>query len=104
MPANRHRGPSIMVIGGTIMNLVLHLPPETEARLRHAAAETGKAPEDVALEALDEKLATPPDDQADQLPLERWQKRFRDALAALPRSAAIFVEDSRESVYNGRGE
>jgi hypothetical protein len=86
------------------MHLVLNIPPETEVRLRQAASESGKAPEVVALEALDEKLATPPDDQADQLSLERWQKRFRDALAALPRSTATFVDDSRESIYNGRGE
>jgi hypothetical protein len=86
------------------MHLILNLPPESEARLREAASESGKAPEAVALEALDEKFATPPEDRADQLPLERWQKRFRDALAALPRSIATFVDDSRESIYNGRGE
>ena len=40
------------------MNLVLHLTPETEVRLRQAAADTGKAPEALALEALDEKLSS----------------------------------------------
>jgi plasmid stability protein len=85
------------------MNLILNLPPETEARLRQAAAESGRALEALALEALDEKLSTS-DDPEVPLPLDRWQKKFRDALAALPRSAGTFVDDSRESIYEGRGE
>ena len=85
------------------MNLVLHLTPETEERLRQAAADTGKAPEALALEALDEKLATS-ENPEDHLSLERWQQRFREVLAALPQSAAKFVDDSRESIYESRGE
>jgi hypothetical protein len=85
------------------MNLILNLPPETEARLREAAMQAGKPPEVLALEALDEKLSMA-DDPADQLSLDRWQEKFRDALTALPRSAATTVDDSRESIYEGRGE
>jgi hypothetical protein len=83
------------------MHLVLNLPPETEARLRHAATESGKAPEDLAIEAIDEKLLV---EEQGELSLDRWQTRLRDALKALPRSAATFVDDSRESIYEGRGE
>ncbi len=85
------------------MNLVLHLTPETEKRLRQAAAESGKAPETLALEALDEKLATS-DDPEDHLPVDRCQQKLREVLAAIPRSSATFVDDSRESIYEGRGE
>jgi hypothetical protein len=85
------------------MHLILNLPPETEARLREAAVQSGKAPEVLALEALDEKLSVA-DDPADLLSLDRWQQRFREALAGIPRSAAAFVDDNRESIYEGRGE
>jgi hypothetical protein len=34
------------------MNLILHLPPETEAKLKEQTALTGQAPEELALRAL----------------------------------------------------
>ena len=38
------------------MNLILHLPPETEALLKAQAEATGKAPEEFALSALQAHL------------------------------------------------
>jgi hypothetical protein len=86
------------------MNLILNLPPEIESRLVEAAEQTGRSPEDLALEALGEKLSSGDEPAADRLSFDRWQKRFRDALAALPASKATFVDDSRESIYEDRGE
>jgi predicted DNA-binding protein len=85
------------------MNLTLTLTPETEARLKEQAARVGKAPESVALEALEEKLSIeePP---AATLPPDEWRARFNALLASLPRTEATFVDDSRESIYDGRGE
>lgn len=38
------------------MNLLLHLSPELEAKLKEQAAKLGMPPETVALDALKEKL------------------------------------------------
>jgi hypothetical protein len=38
------------------MNLLLHLDPDIESRLLERAKHEGKAPEAIAIEALDEKL------------------------------------------------
>jgi hypothetical protein len=38
------------------MNLVLHLPPETEAKLKEQAAAVRKSPEEFALRALEARL------------------------------------------------
>lgn len=85
------------------MNLTLHLTPETEAKLREQAAQCGKSLETLALEALEEKLADE-DASSRMLPSEVWTARFDEFLATLPRSNATFVDDSRESIYEGRGE
>ena len=40
-----------------VMNLVLHLSPETEAKLLRQAVLAGKRPEELAMNALEEQLA-----------------------------------------------
>ena len=84
------------------MNLVLHLPPETEERLRQSAAETGKTPEALALEALDEKLACEEGVHETPSPGE-WLRQF-DAWVGELKSRNPNVDDSRDSIYEGRGE
>jgi predicted transcriptional regulator len=85
------------------MNLILNLPPDTESKLRQMAQRTGKAPEAVALEALDEKLA-----DAEPASVERsrdaWLAELRTWVSSHPVSQAKTVDDSRESIYAGRGE
>ena len=83
------------------MNLLLHLPPETESRLLEQSHATGKDVEVVALEALRDKLAR--DDAPPMLPLEEWHARFDALLASMPRGNPN-ADLSRESIYNGRGE
>jgi hypothetical protein len=82
------------------MNLILNLPPETEARLRQASAESGKAPEALALEALDEKLATD-FSSGPELSREEWLRRFNEWMS-LVKSRNPNVDDSRESFYPDR--
>ena len=84
------------------MNLLLNLPADIETKLLEQAAHTGKSPETLVLEAIEEKLS--PEDSPVMLPLDRWHAKFNEFLASLPRSKATSVDDSRESIYEGRGE
>jgi hypothetical protein len=86
------------------MTLNLNLPPETEAQIRKLAALSGKNVEAVVLDAVAEKLA-----DADFQPTPRpkndqeWKKKLQ-ALIDLHPVVTHFVDDSRESIYAGRGE
>ncbi len=85
------------------MNLILNLPPDTESKLRQMAQRTSKAPEAMALEALDEKLA-----DAEPASVERSREAWLAGLHAWASSHQVSraetVDDSRESIYAGRGE
>lgn len=79
------------------MNLILCLPPDTEAKLREQAGLTGKSLEELALEALQDKLSaevtpTPvlsPDD---------WTRQFQ-AWVSSHSSRNPRFDDSRDSIY-----
>jgi uncharacterized protein (DUF2267 family) len=87
------------------MNLTLHLSPEIEARLKEQAVAAGKSLEVIALEVLAERLAASDDDRAAaKLPHDEWNKKFNEMLSGVPASDAEFVDDSRERIYEGRGE
>ena len=82
------------------MNLILHLPTESEAKLKEQAAATGQSPEQLALQALKEQLSI-------QLLLAlSAEERIADVRVwgashpRLPRDA----DDSRESIYAGLGK
>jgi hypothetical protein len=81
------------------MNLMLHLPPETEARLREQAARAGKPVEVVALEALQEKLDA--ELESPILPADEWVIQF-DAWVESHRSRNPSFDDSRGSIYPDR--
>jgi hypothetical protein len=85
------------------MNLTLHLPPQTEARLKEQATRMGKSPEELALEALQERLAIDSQAEASSSPASRLAE-FQAWLAAHPASSTQVLDDSRESIYRGRGE
>ncbi len=76
------------------MHLILNLPPETEAKLRQAATELGKAPKAFALEALDEKLA---DEVGSERTVSRqeWLRQFDEWVDSLERfhgtSSALYA-------------
>ncbi len=88
------------------MNIRLNLSPEFEARLRERAASLGKAPEAFVLDVVQEELATsetpgerehsPSQSERRIAKLHAWAKRQPH----LPYEA----DDSRESIYEGRGE
>lgn len=84
------------------MNLTLHLSPELEAKLLEQARATGKPPVDLALEALQEKLAMPEDVSA-MLPRSVWKQEFEALLESMP-DGNVDADLSRASVYEGRGE
>ena len=79
-----------------MMNLTLHLTPETEAKLKEQAAHSGKTLEAVALEALEEKLGAEP--AAADLPLDEWEAKLDEwLLSHKPRNPTM--DDRRESIY-----
>jgi hypothetical protein len=84
------------------MKLTIQLTPETEAKLRDQAALVGKAPEELALEALEERLAATVSGPT-AVPAEQWVADFR-AWAEGHRRLLHEADDSRESIYAGRGE
>jgi plasmid stability protein len=85
------------------MTLTLSFPPDTEAKLRERAAASGKDVETIVREAVDEKLAGdapvgPAGKSGEQLAAERlaWVESHPPV--------THFVDDSRDSIYAGRGE
>lgn len=84
------------------MNLTLHLNTEMEARLREISQQTGKEPEALAIEALQEKLADHNGATAD-ISADEWLKKFREWIASMPQGNPD-ADFSRESIYEGRGE
>ena len=84
------------------MNLTLQLHGEMEAKLRQEAARTGKTPEGVAIEALEEKLASDAVEGRDaNLSVEQWLTTFDDWISSHS-SRNPDVDDSRESIYPDR--
>jgi hypothetical protein len=84
------------------MTIVLHLSPEMEAKLLQQALAVGKRPEDLALHALEEQLAGEIPAAESPTP-EQWVADFRH-WAESHRRLPIEADDSRESIYAGRGE
>jgi hypothetical protein len=89
------------------MSVILKLPPETELILKKKAAHAGQTLE-AYLEQLAERhaqvvgnstLAVPPS----KLAADQWVDQLR-AWAASHRALQTMVDDSRETIYEGRGE
>lgn len=87
------------------MNLNLTIPAAAEALLREQAAAAGKAVEEYVLEVVTEKLAHSSAAALPATPLqgEQWRHEF-DALLASAPTVSHQVDDSRASIYEGRGE
>ena len=84
------------------MTLTLDLPPALEAKLHRLAAEAGKPAPQFALDLLRQGLDEQPP-SSNNLPYEVWRERFQELLASL-KPVGHFVDDSRESIYEGRGK
>jgi hypothetical protein len=90
------------------MSLTIQLTPEMEARLRERAAAEGKDPAEFAVEAVVQRLTAP--DASSLSPtaarrldaLNSFVAGMREHAKTLP--PGHIVDDSRESIYEGRGE
>jgi hypothetical protein len=87
------------------MTLHIDLAPEDEARLREQAAAAGKDVAIFAREALRETLLleTESDAEPPRLSTEQWLAEWH-ALTAGAKRLGCMVDDSRENIYEGRGE
>jgi hypothetical protein len=92
-----------MIVMEAHMTLTLHLTPDAEAMLVRQAALAGSSPERLALEAIQEKLAFESESLEALAPVARLAE-FRAWASAHPASAAAHLDDSRESIYEGRGQ
>ena len=85
--------------------VILDLPNELEQKLKHRATAQGLDVTRVALDILKKELydsatVVNPND----LPYEVWREQFEAWIKNIPQVNAGFVDDSRESIYEGRGE
>jgi len=80
----------------------LSLPPETEADLRERAAAVGKDLASFVREAVEEKLAAAESGRSTLSTEQRVGEWLR--WTASHRPLGYVVDDSRESIYAGRGE
>lgn len=85
------------------MTLELRIPPETEAKLRECAAASGQDVEAFVLEALADKLAEIEPPKAPRPDHTEWSQKLRVCIDLHP-ATNHFTDDSRESIYSGRGE
>lgn len=80
--------------------ITLELPEEIESKLRARA--NGKDVARVALELLMKGLEGPPAERGPQdLSYEEWNQRFEAWLKG-HRRVDVVVDDSRETIYEGR--
>jgi hypothetical protein len=90
--------------------LIIHVPRETEQKLREKASLSGKSLEtylqELAERAAQEKAAdgTAPTPLAHpELSAEQWVAEWRAWVESRP-IRPVIADDSRESIYEGRGE
>lgn len=93
--------------GVNAMTLRIELSEQSEARLREYAKAAGKDLLAVVTEAINEKAAALEEEGGGEVrPVrnaEEWIAELRAWAASHPRIDAV-VDDSRESIYAGRGE
>ncbi|MCI0331691.1 MAG: hypothetical protein L0228_00520 [Planctomycetes bacterium] len=84
--------------------MTVELSAEIEAKIRERAAASGQDVEAFVQQAVAEKLADA-DSQPSRPSLnhQEWQEKLR-AFIDLHPVVTHFVDDSRESIYAGRGE
>ncbi len=86
------------------MTLDLQLSSETEAKIRARAAAAGQDVADFVLQAVAEKLAEAESQPANPSQSDKdWSDWLRTIIELHP-VVTHFVDDSRESIYAGRGE
>ena len=85
--------------------LNLPLSPEKEAKLRERAAAAGKDVTEYLLQVVEEDLAMTEPAAAPDSPQKRdqWEKELDAWAEGHPRLDSV-ADDSRDSIYAGRGE
>ncbi len=91
------------------MTVTFSLPPETEAKLRDRSIATGKDLPTLVREAVEEKLSAANGAKSTEMPYDRWSTEFTAWMSDVARRAPMYppgyvADDSRESIYEGRGE
>ena len=86
------------------MNLQVNLPKALEVALKAQATAAGKDVESFVLEALELALGQGTDGESTEtLSHEQFRERLQQVIDLHPRGNAS-MDDSRESIYAGRGE
>lgn len=83
------------------MTLNIELSPETEAKLRERAAESGKDVTSYARDVIEQKLAAENGDAAAASPRQGgddWFARFNEWVAGHP-PRPMLADDSRDAIY-----
>ena len=91
-------------LGGHVVNLQVKLPKSLEITLKTQASAAGKDIESFVLEALELALCQGPNGESTaKLSHEQFRDRLQQVIDLHPRGNAS-TDDSRESIYAGRGE
>lgn len=89
------------------MSITIQLPPETEKILREQASSVRQTPEEylgqLAQQWLGANGAAPAKAPVEEMSTDEWIAELR-AWSASHKPVHHFVDDSRESIYAGRGE
>ncbi|RJP42118.1 MAG: hypothetical protein C4547_00715 [Phycisphaerales bacterium] len=85
------------------MTLQIPLSPEAEVRLREQATAAGKDLATFVLEVVEERVAGTNGLNTPALSPQQWSREWHE-WAASHRRLDRAVDDSRESIYAGRGE
>ena len=83
------------------MNVSIHFPAEIETTLRRRAAAAGKDVETFVQEVVVERLAEESSNEARSH--DEFMSRLRQIISMHPKSNGT-LDDSRDSIYAGRGE
>jgi hypothetical protein len=83
------------------MSVTLHLPPDLERRLREQAVRRSQSLEEYLERLAEESLRA--ESSAPTLTAEQWVAEWRAWAASHPTLPTV-ADDSRESIYAGRGE
>jgi hypothetical protein len=92
------------------MTVTISLTPEVETMLRQAAIAAGKDVSTLVREALEEKLVSSNGAKPrDAKPYDQWLTEFKSWMKDVAARSGTYppgfvLDDSRESIYEGRGE
>jgi hypothetical protein len=87
--------------------LTIHLPADTEQKLREKASHSGKSLEayvrELAERAAQDHAGSPAPISPPEMTPEQWIAEWRAFVDSRP-IRPVIADDSRESIYEGRGE